>query len=829
MKRLHEVIDTKRFGNKTARLAKLLSAGFPVKDGVAIDFAEVEEIRRSCQIPHETIDEITPMMQSGKGVAVRSSAIGEDDTLSWAGQFKTILFVKSVDFGKAILECADAKGSEAVIAYARTHKIEVPNLALLVQEMVDAEVSGVLFTINPVTGANEMVIEVISGVSMALVDGSNCPTARYYVNPIDSRVLKKEGDEQKEPLSTAQIGRLIFFGKSIQEFFGNPQDIEWAIERGTGKIFINQSRDITTLDNQSAEVIRKRTISEIGSSHEKEMHRLQTCGLAIESENFLSDQNIAELLTPHPCQMAFGLFAYEFAHGDGAIRTARNKLGYEIGPELETGFFWLVGGQPRCSIIHDALTYRIKGIPLLSYGRLVDYYLARINEESRLANYPEVVLYNQNPSFDFLAEIFSKTKAREYRAAYEEFFGGIRVLEDKLSTVCQDEFFPRWNKKIALYRAVKPEQEVAVLSSRFRELCDLLRTEACIMFVKVARLGFFAYARLRQLLVELFGPQGESYINTLTADVHPDIDINVLFNLQLAGLNYGDVPLETVVKSFGHLAEHELEISFPRYHEKPEIFQRLATKISRKELLQDFETTQQRSSELRKKLVSSAGSRKDELEREITMAGTYLPLRELVKFHFLMAYNLLREVALMIEKKLGWEEDLIFHLDPQEVFNIADRKDELFVTAEQRYTAFRENKVLYVPPVMSAGHFEEIGYLKAGGSKILRGIGVTNFVTEGKVVVVNSLDNKDTITKLHRGAILVAVTTDPAWTPFLSVVGREGGLVTEIGGLLAHGAIYAREVGMAAVLNVPNATNILKTGMHIRVNGPAGYVEILDD
>ena len=111
---------------------------------------------------------------------------------------------------------------------------------------------------------------------------------------------------------------------------------------------------------------------------------------------------------------------------------------------------------------------------------------------------------------------------------------------------------------------------------------------------------------------------------------------------------------------------------------------------------------------------------------------------------------------------------------------------------------------------------------------ILKGIGVTNIVTEGDVVVVRSSDDLEAISHLKKGSILVTETTNPAWSTLLSIVGSKGGLVTEIGGMLAHGAIYAREVGMAAVLNIPQATHILKTGMRVRVNGAQGYVEIMN-
>lgn len=826
MKRFQEIREGDMVGGKALRLAKLSSLGFPVKNGVIVGLEEVEKIIDERRVPERIIEDIQRLLDFGThGVAVRSAAIGEDGALSWPGQFKSRLFVHQDALAEAILECADAQKSEVVKAYARMHNVEIPPLTLIIQEMVDAEVAGVLFTTNPVNGNEEMVVEAILGVSDSLVSGSRQPV-RYYLNPNTQEIIRKEGDEKEILLSHEKLYQLVSIAKEVYKLFGLHQDIEWAVERNSGKIFLNQARDITALVEKDVEDICERAIQEIKSLTISEKLRLQKLGVGIKGENVLSDQNIAELLTPFPCQMAFGLFTYEFAHGDGAIRKARNEIGYNIGRELDTGFFNLVGGQPRCSIIHDAFTYRIKGIPLDRYCRIIDHYLEKISENKNLANYPEVVLYEQNPSIDFLRGLFSEKEAQSYFDAYQKFFANIRLLEDDLEKACREEFIPRWGKKITAYQEIATPKTVRMLVYHFNELCDLLRIEACPMFVKTARLGFFAYARLRQLLVELFGADAESHSNVLTSGISPELNINLRFSIQLAALREGKVSTQAVIAEFGHLAEHELEISFPRYSEQPDFIQELANKISVNPL-QNFEESSMENSKLKQRLMKVAGGKSEELEREIQMARTYLPLREVVKFEFLKAYALLRNTAVQIEERLGWEQGLIFHLDPREVFVIAERSAALHEIAKERQRMQRAYQAVYVPTIIGTGRLEQIGSIPEEMAGVLKGIGVTNVVAEGIVVVVTSLDDKKALGQLQPGSILVTVTTDPAWSPLLSIVGRKGGLITEIGGLLAHGAIYAREVGMAAVLNVPNATRLLQTGMKVRVNGPQGYIEIL--
>lgn len=817
-------VEIERVGGKASRLSTMMQAGFPVKPGLVITTTEVESILENGVVQEITEEVGRRLNLDGIGMAVRSSAVGEDGDLSWAGQFTTHLFVKSERLADVLKTCAAARHSDVVLAYARTHGQEVPPLALVIQEMVDASAAGVLFTIDPRGDHQVMVIEAVAGVGESLVSGQREPR-RLYVNAVDGVVLRTEGAVEPE-LSSEQIVTLCQYGRQLRELFGVEQDVEWAIERGTCTIFLNQSRDITTAVVRDIASVRARAIVEVKTTVEGEALRLASFGVKTFGD-VLSDQNIAELITPHPCQMAFGLFTFCFAHGDGAIRTGRNEIGYDIGPELEGGFFHLVGGQPRCSIVHDACTYRIKGMPLVDYQRLVEYYLARIAEDSTLANYPEVVLYDQNPSRELLEKLFGSAKADVYTETYRQFFANFRRLEDELDSVCRAEFLPIWTTVVAELAQVSDGLSVRELADHYHRMADLLRTEACRMFVKAARVGFFAYARLRKFLVELFGEDGHQYLNILTGGIPPESNPNLRFSMRLAELRDGQLELSEVVVEFGHLAGHELEISVPRYREQPELLRQLAERISG-DPETDLQMSTDRARKLTEQLLTRAGTRAGELAREIKVARTYLPLREVVKFYYLQGYDLLRRLSKKLESTLRWEEGLIFHLDPREVFTIADQSVKLREQAERRRLQHQAYRSLYIPPVLFTDRLEELGMVpEVGTSGVLRGVGVTNQVCEGEVVVIENLDDKEAVARLHVGSVLVTVTTDPAWSPMLSVVGPRGGLVTEVGGLLAHGAIYARDMGIAAVLNVPQATTLLQTGMRVRVNGPAGAVEIL--
>ncbi len=822
MRKLQEVLKAEEtmVGGKALRLAQIQALGLPVKQALVLDSSEVASIVACGQCPNLVAEEASQTLTiKSHGIAVRSSAAGEDGLLSWAGQFKSKLFVTLNTLEAAVLECAMAIQGSSVSSYAQLHNASVVNLALILQDMVKAKVAGVLFTHDPITLNDQvMVIEVVAGVAEGLVSGLIEPR-RYYVDAITSQVIKEEG-AASPILNQGQIIELVQVGYTLRTAFNCGQDVEWAIEEESNLLFINQSRNITTDGKISATQI---VISSVDNALALEGSRLTQLGCNL-LPDVLSDQNISEILTRYPHQMSLGLFTYCFAHGEGAIRTARNQMGYDIGEELVTGFFSLVGGQPRCSIIHDAFTYRIQGIPLDDYCQLVNHYLERIQEDSSLGNYPEVQLYEQNPSQEFLAEIFGADKAEGYFAAYQKFFAGIQQLEDTLYAQCRASLV-QWDEQL---QEVAPTRgmELQILASNFFTVCDLLRTEACPLFVKVARLGFFAFTRLRNLLTEMFGDKGESCLNTLTGGASLEDNPNLQFNVHLHELKQGTRSFDNIVAQYGHLGSHELELSTPRYQDQPNLIHEMAGKLD-----DTFEhhlvESQDEAKKLEVELLKAAGSNTDQLRREIKMARTYLPLREVVKFHFLKGYAILRQLATSIESTLGWSEGLIFHLNPEEVFKIANNYAHLQLLATQRKAQRELERLIEVPAVVYANKLEVIGQCVNISSNTLKGIGVTNAVTEGDVVVVTELNDTASLSHLHAGSILVTTTTDPAWSPVLAIIGAQGGLITEVGGLLAHGAIYAREMNIAAVLNVPHATKILKTGMKVRVNGPLGIVEVL--
>lgn len=546
-----------------------------------------------------------------------------------------------------------------------------------------------------------------------------------------------------------------------------------------------------------------------------------------------SDQNIAEILTQHPTPMSFGIFTHIFAH-NGAIRIGRNMMGYDIGEELSQGFFELVGWQPRVSIIRDALTYRIKGIPLKDYFQcIVIAYLEAVRRDPQLANYPEISLYNQIPSEEELVSLFGVARGSQYHQAHQCFFDNIRAWEERYAT----RFLQQWRSNFQDHMEIQCRQELnaldlAQLINLIQNELEYLRIHSCVAFVIAARLGFFAYARLFHRLESLYGDNGDNKeakakLEELTAEL-PD-NPTKRFHDKLARVSSGELKIAEFLGEFGHLGVNELEISGPRFWENS----RLLTEVSPEALIRrdDRRVRAQKAEELCARIVKllPPDEAKD-FELDLASARRYLALREEVKCYFSKQYDLIRQCLLLLQTRLGFGDQDIFYLYPRELPDLEERRELCREKIRLRRKSRAGLMNVEIPAVLFTDQLDEIGKSATMQSQdTLKGLGASPFIAVGQARIVGKPNENGALGRIKPGNILVAPNTDPGWMPLLSAVGKKGGLVTEVGGMLSHGAIVARDLGIAAVLNVHNATRIIPEGRWLQVNGNTGEIRILPD
>jgi pyruvate, water dikinase len=249
--------DAALFGGKSASLGELIAAGIPVPPGFAASTAaEVEEIARAYRALGEP------------AVAVRSSAIGEDSAeTTFAGLQDTYLWVEGVDrVCAAVRDCWASLDNPEAVAYREKMGVEdKPAMGVTVQLMVDAAVSGVMFTCNPVSGdPSTVAVNASWGLGLAVVGGEVTPD-EYRVSKVTGEVLHRAigpklieygrgGERSDVPterqevacLDEERLGELVEVARRVERHFGSHQDIEWAIDRD-GELFMLQSRPVTVV------------------------------------------------------------------------------------------------------------------------------------------------------------------------------------------------------------------------------------------------------------------------------------------------------------------------------------------------------------------------------------------------------------------------------------------------------------------------------------------------------------------------------------------------------------------------------------------------------
>ena len=230
-------------GGKGASLGEMTNVGIPVPSGFVITTEGFQK-----DIGQEVLEAFDQL--NSEKVAVRSSAVAEDSSsASWAGQLETYLNISREEVISKARECWNSINSDRAKDYASQQNLSENQMkvAVVVQKMVDAQSAGVMFTVNPVsTDRNEVMIESTLGLGEKLVQGEIIPD-NFIIDKQTLEIKSKDiSEEDKQTVSDENIKELVELGKKIENHYGKPQDIEWAID-DQDKIWILQSRPITTL------------------------------------------------------------------------------------------------------------------------------------------------------------------------------------------------------------------------------------------------------------------------------------------------------------------------------------------------------------------------------------------------------------------------------------------------------------------------------------------------------------------------------------------------------------------------------------------------------
>src|SRR5574337_275521 len=508
--------DLTRVGRKALHLGMMMRAGFTVPRGFVIPTDACEQAIRSSgkqiELDEQLQAAIVAAYRAGgfARVAVRSSATLEDlGYASFAGIYTTCVNVASeVELIQAVVECLRSLQTPQTALYRQQVGLEENGcelgMAVLVQEMVDAEVSGVIYTLNPVTfSRDECVVNSVFGLGEPLVSG-RVPGDTFRIDR-EGRVLETRIVAKDATLTPTQLCGLVDVGIALEALFGHPQDVEFAIA-GRQMHFL-QTRPISASgDSLERKAARYRQM-EIDRLRDR-ISGLRRTGKLDCGEAVYSDGNIAEIL-PTPTPMSFGIFTSIFSD-DGGIQRGRRQLGYTFGNETSEGLFELICGHPYFNLELDAKTFQV-GFPLD-----IAAYLNRVKAEPHLANYPELGLYQQGLTLDEAVRRFGPEEGGTYYDRFFKFFSGMMAWGDTYRTQFSETIEPELQHDLAEARSVDPTAlSCEEIVARIEDCLDHLKRYTAVHFVIAARLGFFFTERVRQRLLGWCGPEADGLIEQL--------------------------------------------------------------------------------------------------------------------------------------------------------------------------------------------------------------------------------------------------------------------------------------------------------------------------
>ncbi|MHA1803196.1 MAG: PEP/pyruvate-binding domain-containing protein [Promethearchaeota archaeon] len=800
-------------------------------------------------------------------VAVRSSAIAEDlPKASFAGQYDTYLNLKSVEQVLLHLKkCYASAWTARAISYRHAHQIpqEKVKLASIIQKMIPARCAGLLFTMNPMTfKTHEMIVESNFGLGESIVGGTCCPD-QYIVERKKSkkgkdtfRILNKrignkniaiipkntenehgtevihltEEENKTSSLTTSQILELARMGVKIEKIFnGIPQDIEWAIDERNNFIPL-QARPITILKKPE---------------HSKQEAIMWSRGY---SDDYWND-NVSPLyfellgdpLTKIVNMELNSIMGYKRmdkrllklfkAHVYFNLNVLKNKVENEI---------------PKLMRNKDLLNYFPEGKGSFGKETIKDlpfHALRRIVAELR------IMIHDPNGSITKTNQVYenwSKEEFVPFCRSLDQRFEKIKNKKDVNALL--DLASALEEKMITHFRLIRygiPVHNIGMNLLVQYLLTKFLSKEECNQYYPILISG------LKNKLTETNEKIHElaSFIN-----VHPalkkkmrELPSDSIYSYLLSEK---DSSFQAFLKKFNDFLElfgdrgFTREIYYPRWREPPmtNLFDILKSLIS--EEWDDLEKLKLKK-EKRQKLIENLVESKIRSQRLgflkwkifstiLNFSRTYINFRENQRFNLDRWITKNRKIFLAIgnmfkEQGIIDTEEKIFFFKKQEIKKVAKRTlteqqlKKLITNIERRYEQFKQNEnILPSKFLLGSREFNDVLQHEFHDT-VFQGIPASQGLITARVRILNEINQ---LSKVKKGEILVVSRTDPGWTPVFSMI---GGLITETGGILSHGAVVSREYGIPAVTNIENACKIFQTGQLVLLNGQEGTVKILDE
>ncbi|NLU73991.1 phosphoenolpyruvate synthase [Streptomyces sp. HNM0575] len=776
--------------------------------------------------------------------AVRSSATAEDlPTASFAGQQDTYLNVVGPEavIGH-VLRCWASLFSERAVTYRCRNGFDhrKVSMAVVVQRMVFPDAAGVLFTADPVTSNRKIAtVEAGLGLGEALVSGL-VPGDVHTVRDdrvVTTAVAAKQRSVQASPeggtrdvavdprrqtqpaLTDAEVVRLVRLGRRVEEHFGSPQDIEWCL--AGGEFHLVQSRPITTLFPIPA--------NDDGENH---------VYLSVGHQQMMTDAmkplglSLWQLTTPKPMHEAGGRLFVDVASavasfsgrtslletlrrsdpltGD-ALQSVLDRDGFLRSPLPDEASGDAPAGDPPAPVETDPVetdpveTDPVETDPVETDPALV----TRLIQESRasIAALKREIRNVSGPElFDFIAADIAELKRILFAPeSIQAIMAGMEAtwwLNDHLETWLGEK-----NAADVLAQSV-PHNVTSEMGLALLDVADTVRPHAEVVDF------------LHRVVDE--GREDDGFLDELTG---------------LVGGREARDAVRGYLDEYGMRCAGEIDITRTRWSERPVMLvptllghiRNFEPGAGKRRFVEGRRESRRKEQEIltRLRALPDGEEKAAETKRMIDRVRAFTGYREYPKYGMISRYSeykqaLLREAERLVGSGALREKEDVFFLRFQELREVVRTGEADAGLVLERREAFRSYEALTPPRVLTSDGEAVTGRYARDDAPpgALPGVPVSAGVVEGRARVLTDM----TQAGLEAGDILVTAYTDPSWTPLFVTV---AGLVTEVGGLMTHGAVIAREYGLPAVVGVERATRLIKDGQRIRVHGTDGHVEIL--
>ncbi|PGB67913.1 phosphoenolpyruvate synthase [Bacillus wiedmannii] len=787
---------------------------------------KIREVIMAVEIPSDVVEAVAHYLSrfgNEHAYAVRSSATAEDlPYASFAGQQDTYLNIIGEE---AVLQhvrkCWASLFTERAVMYRMQNEFEhnQVSICVVVQKMFFPEASGILFTADPVTSNRKVVsIDASFGLGEALVSGlvsadnykvkeGEITETIIATKKVAIYALKEGGTETKQidpaqqklqTLSEQQILQLASIGRQIEAYFGCPQDIEWCLVDDT--FYIVQSRPITTL-------------YPIPEVNDEENHVYVSVG---------HQQMMTDPLKPLGMSL-FQLtsFGQRFQAGGRLFVDVAQRLASPTSRELLLN---MIGNSEP--LIKDALTTVVERddcITLLpedekekSVGKSGPPASSQPQIENNPAIVTDLIKKNQSSIEELKRNMQMKSGVDVLDFILEDIQQLKKILFDpqSMAVIMAGMDASTWiNEKMEQWLGEKNAADALSQSVQ-----NNITSEMGLVLLDVADV-IRPYPKIIAYLQHV---ENDNFLDEL---------------VQFKGGEKARDAISAFLNKYGMRCSGEIDITKTRWSEKPTtIVPMILNNIrdfeagaSKRKFEEGLQEALKKEEELVDRLqhLPEGKQKVEETKRMIRNIRNCIGYREYPKYgminrYFIYKQALLKEAEQLVQSGVIHEVDDIYYLTFEELHEVVRTNKLDYELIHQQKNEYKLYEKLTPPRVMTSDGEIITGKYKRENLPVdaIVGLPVSSGVIEGRARVILNMEEAN----LEEGDILVTAFTDPGWTPlFVSIKG----LVTEVGGLMTHGAVIAREYGLPAVVGVENATKLIKDGQRIRVHGTEGYIEVL--